>query len=77
MSRLFGDCCTPLLSTVWEAALEGHPDRNFVSFIVVDLKCGFRIGFDGTIALTSAAKNMPSASDQGDVISEYIASECK
>ena len=36
---------TPAIAAVWEEALAGHPDRQFVSYVLQGWNQGFRIGF--------------------------------
>ena len=71
------DCHSPLVSSVWEAALACHPNWRFANLTVEGLRASFRIGFDGSVPLVSATKNMPSEVEHGDVISEYIKSEIR
>ena len=71
------DVVSPLQATTWAEALQGHPDPEFAEAIVQGLKDGFRIGFDRVSPLLSADKNMPSAAEHNDVVSEYIDTELR
>ena len=66
---------TPLVVPAWEKALEGHPDRAFVRYIVDGLSHGFRIGFNRRFPLRSAAANMGYASLHAGVVSVYLKKE--
>ena len=52
-----------------------HPDKDFVAYILKDIKQGFRIGVNSTYNLISATKNMRSAALNPRVIDEYIKQE--
>lgn len=73
-----GEVVSPLKWEVWLKALAGHPDRNFVAFIVDGLKYGFRIGFNyASGSCQSAHRNMLSAYQHSEVIEEYLEEECR
>ena len=73
-----GEVVSPLKWEVWLKALSGHPDRNFVAFIVDGLRYGFRIGFGYTsCSCRSAQRNMLSAYQHPEVIEEYLEEECR
>ena len=59
---------TPLHVGIWEQCLASHPDKQFAQYIVQGLHKGFRIGFD-------ASRNMPSTSEQHDIVSKYLQEE--
>ena len=65
---------TPAIAAVWEEALAGHPDRQFVSYVLQGWNQGFRIGFQhSSSSLRQAASNMPI--NNPEVVSGYIAEE--
>ena len=68
---------TPLKVEVWGQMLRDHPDKEFVSYILNGMEHGFRIGYDGRkgIALQSVKRNMQSALDHHQVITEYLQDE--
>ncbi len=73
-----GAIVTPLKWEVWQGALLGHPDGDFVSYIVEGLKNGFRIGFGyGVQACKSATRNMLSAYQHPHVVEEYLDEELR
>ena len=61
----------------WAGALEGHPDPEFTEVIVQGLNDCFRIGFDRASPLIPADRNMPSATEHDDVVSDYIDAELR
>ena len=63
---------TPLNVVAWQAALCNHPDQAFVRYITRGLSEGFRIGFDRSHPLLSTKKNLPSASEQSEVLAAYM-----
>ena len=66
---------TPLKVPAWEASLANHPDKAFYKYIMAGIKHGFRIGFDRARSLTPAKRNMLSASDHPEVVTDYLAKE--
>lgn len=67
---------SPLIVGKWEAGLAAHPDREFASFIIKGIRCGFRIGFEyGTGTSLEVSKNMRSASEHPEPIDAYVGSE--
>ena len=62
---------------MWELALRGHPDAEFVHYFCAGLRFGFRIGFDHRRTLRSANSNMMSAFQHPEPIAEYIEKELK
>ena len=66
---------TPLKHSVWETALQDHPDKEFVHYITSGLQFGFRIGFDHGRPLRRATCNMLSATQHPEPITEYIEKE--
>ena len=61
--------------SAWRKRLEPHPDREFASYILTGIEHGFRVGFNYSQPLSSAKRNMLSASEHYDVVERYIASE--
>ena len=66
---------SPLVSKEWEKALQFHPDRAFVHYLLMCIQQGFRIGFDFTCRLSSSPKHMCSANDHPSVVADYLANE--
>ena len=68
---------TPLLRSAWEGALRQLPDRDFTEYIVNGLQRGFRVGFDHSrrSELRATGRNMGSAYEHQEVVSEYVANE--
>ena len=65
---------TPLRVAEWGRALRGHPDREFVDYLLDGMSQGFRIGFNRAFGhLKSAKRNMVSASAEPAVIEAYLA----
>ena len=65
----------PLVSKEWEKALQFHPDRAFVQYLLMGIQQGFRIGFDFNCLLSSSPINMSSANDHPSVVADYLANE--
>ena len=51
------------------------PDMAFVHYVISVLRHGFRIGFNHSSLLRSAATNMESAHQHPEIISDYLAKE--
>ena len=67
---------TPLILSNWQRAMSGHPDRQFAEYITMGIQEGFRIGFQyGQHVCSPATGNMRSASEQPEVIEEYLGKE--
>lgn len=66
---------TPLRVTVWRRALESHPDREFVQFMLTGVQEGFRIGYDRCRTHQSATRNMKSANENSAVVEQYLHTE--
>ena len=66
---------TPIRTDKWELALQHHPDRSFVQYLLQGFRQGFRIGFNHKAALKSAEKNLLSADHHPEVIAEYLQNE--
>ena len=67
---------TPLNASAWSSCLQHHPDEAFVRYIMDGIRQGFRIGFRHTSPLQSAKRNIPSADEHPEIISDYIDKEC-
>ncbi len=65
---------TPLRSEMWARALQRHPDREFVAYLLRGMRSGFRIGFTQT-TVRSARRNMLSAEQNPEVVDKYLARE--
>lgn len=83
-----GDVCTqwpripsPLSKKYdeWCHALQDHPDREFVGYILKGLLEGFEIGWEleREVRLVGARHNLPSAEAQAEVVDEYLGKELK
>lgn len=66
---------TPLCLEHWQSLLARHPDKEYVQYILKGIQEGFRIGFENSLSLSSARKNMHSAMDNPKVVSDYIEAE--
>ena len=68
---------SPLSSRLdrWRQALAEHPDREFVDYLTSGLELGFRVGFRQGSSLSSATRNMHSASLHPSVVDGYIGAE--
>ena len=67
---------TPLIIPAWECALANHPDKEFVSYILAGIRCGFRIGFAyPSHKCQSPKRNMQSAKEYPHIVEEYLAME--
>jgi len=71
----FAEVVTPLRLNVWASMLASHEDRRFVDYVLRGIEYGFRIGFDKSVTPGSARKNMQSARDHPEVVSEYLHKE--
>ena len=72
---LFATVATPLCLGAWKQHLRGHPDREFARFVFRGIEEGFPIGVDPMASLVSASRNMSSATENPQVIEDYIAKE--
>ena len=50
-------------------------DKDFISYILEGINCGFRVGFDYLRSLSPSRRNMLSTKDHGEVIEAYLAAE--
>ncbi len=74
--QLLSVVTTPLLADEWERSLARHPDQAFAGYICRGLREGFRIGFKREVRLKSTNRNMESALQHPEVVTEYIEKEC-
>lgn len=71
-----GKIKTPLVASAWAKALEQHPDRDFVEFVLNGIVQGFCIGFDyHTHKCRPAKQNMISAKKNPLIVEEYLFKE--
>ena len=61
---------SPLLASVWETELLGHPDRAYVKYILQGLNRGFRMGLDRRQHISSASGNLHI--DKPEVVTDYL-----
>ena len=68
---------TPLCWPASEVVLRGHPNREFAGLIVSGVRQGFRDGFDyhRFDQLRSNRRNLGSAYDYPEVVSDYLENE--
>ena len=66
---------TLLRVEAWEKALRRHPNTAFVRYVISGLRNGFRIGFNHSSPLCSAAKNMEPAHQHPEIILDYLTKE--
>ena len=77
--RLTSAITTPLKGCEWEEALADHPDYQFCAYITQGIVEGFRIGFNRQSGPgpRPCHRNMRSAYEHPEVVSEYLARECQ
>ena len=75
MDWRLAEVVTPLILSAWKQKLERHPDKEYASYILRGIEQGFHIGVEETRVFLSAKKNMQSASQNPQVIEEYIRKE--
>ncbi len=64
---------TPLILSAWEQALEAHPDREWVKYLLGGIAQGFHIGFNGRSHQSKGAqKNMLSALQNPKPVDDYL-----
>ena len=66
---------TPFIAESWQRALQHHPDRCLVDYIMRGLAEGFHIGYDYTHSCRSATQNMTSALQNPQPVKEYLEAE--
>ena len=67
---------TPLPWREWDRSLASHPDQSFRAYIRDGLRYGFHVGFGYRCSCQKSPRNMASATEQPQVIREYLAKEC-
>ena len=68
----------PLRLSSWQQYLQGHPDSEFVTFLLEGISSGFRIGFNyGSHQCRAAKRNMQSAIQNPQVVDQYLTKECE
>ena len=66
---------SPLRPKAWDAALAHHPDQRLAAYILGGIQGGFRIGFNRQTTLGQVSQNMPSASQNPEVVTAYLQRE--
>ena len=67
---------SPLVVDQWRMLLSDHPDEDLKSYLLGGMREGFRIGFNySQCECKSAKRNMLSARQNPEVVSEYLAKE--
>ncbi len=67
---------TPLKWHEWEMELRGHPDKEWVEFLIRGIREGFRLGHDqSSVVLRQRKGAMYEASQHREVISNYLEAE--
>ena len=72
----FQDMDTPLNWREWDHCLALHPDQRFRTYIVNGIRDRFRVRFDYSRSCRGSSRNMSSALEKPQVITEYLANEC-
>ena len=70
-----GTLASPLRAEAWRQALLSIPDRAFTDVLLRGIAEGFRIGISDESNLRSAGRNLKSADDNPQVISDYLKRE--
>ena len=72
-------CFTPttsLDSQAWQRVLKGHPDKDFVAYILVGISHGVHVGADRSKAIRSSKEgNLPSVRQHPALVQEHVAAE--
>ena len=67
---------TPLRIQAWQEALAGHPDKQYVQYLLTGINEGFHIGAKRQSAsLKSAHHNMPTVEQHSELITAHIQEE--
>ena len=67
---------TPLGEREWMRGMASHPDQRWAEYIAGGIREGFHIGFrHGEVECKGAKRNMKSAYENPQVISQYLAKE--
>lgn len=65
---------SPLKADRFALELKNHPDQELVSFVLIGIREGFRLGFNMT-PLRPAKRNKKSAEEHPDVVDDYLGNE--
>ena len=68
---------TPLVLDAWRVALQSHPHRGWVEYLLTGMREGFCIGLIQTPHCQSSQGNAPSATDKAEVVSSFLTSQCE
>ena len=63
---------TPLVLLAWKEKLARHPDKEYAEYILKGIEEGFCTGVDSRRSMTSSRRNMLSAQQHPEVITQYI-----
>lgn len=67
---------SPRVLSQWSALLKGHPDSQFVHYVLTGIRDGFRVGFNYAQVVRHPAKsNLFSADSKPVVAARYLAEE--
>ena len=67
---------TPLSIPAWQQALESHPDKYFVEYILSGIGRGFHIGADrARLVLKRSPSNLPSVRQHATIVEEHVVEE--
>ena len=78
LPKILNKVVTPLKVHAWERELAAHPDQEFAAYILKGIKQGFRIGFNrSSVQLRCRQGNMHSASEQPEVVENYLQEESR
>ena len=66
---------SPLHPKAWEAGLSDYPDQRFAQFLLRGISNGFRIGAQGHFGYQPAKRNLQSAYEHPQVVTDYLARE--
>ena len=67
---------TPLYLSTWQEALGGHPDRQFVNYILTGICKGVHIGVERSVTLhRTRAGNLPSVHSLPTLVGKHIQDE--
>ena len=67
---------TPINIDAFEEELRSHPNREFVSTLLTNLREGFRIGYCGP-EFSAECPNLKSVEEHPDVMAAYLEKEVK
>ena len=67
---------TPLVKQAWRCALEQHPDRDFVQYLLTGMQFGFHVGARRSSVMSSSAQgNLPSVRRHPQLVAEHLTTE--